>query len=285
MRKLISLLALCLAIVSCTNEEFDIDNQPTEVKSRVITFTLGEFSQQAMTRASVSEIKMTDLWVFDYIGDELKQTIHQTNEEAGFGSISATLDYGSHTLYFVTSRGVSPTVNTDAHKIVWEKPSDTFIATASMTVSATSGSSLPISLKRAATRLSISILDEVPANAASVEITPTEWYYGMDYITGLGTDLVANQTRIVNIPTDYLGTSGRLTVSVFGFVPSEELQTNVSCALKASDTSVLGSVNLENVSLKKNITSSYSGYIIGDNTKTFTLTVDDSWGTEDTHTW
>ena len=285
MRKLISLLALCLAVVSCTNGEFDIDNQPTEVKSRVITFTLGEFSQQAMTRASVSDINMTDLWVFDYIGDELKQTIHQTNEEAGFGSISATLDYGSHTLYFVTSRGVSPTVNTDAHKIVWEKPSDTFIATASMTVSATSGSSLPVSLKRAATRLSISILDEVPANAASVEITPTEWYYGMDYITGLGTDLVANQTRIVNIPTDYLGTSGKLTVYVFGFVPSEELQTNVSCALKASNTSVLGSVNLENVSLKKNITSSYSGYVIGDNTKTFTLTVDDSWGTEDTHTW
>ena len=285
MRKLISLLTLCLAIVSCTNEEFDIDNQPTEVKSRVITFTLGEFSQQAMTRASVSDINMTDLWVFDYIGDELKQTIHQTNEEVGFGSISATLDYGSHTLYFVTSRGVSPTVNTDAHKIVWEKPSDTFIATASMTVSATSGSSLPISLKRVATRLSISILDEVPANAASVEITPTEWYYGMDYITGLGTDLVTNQTKIVNIPTDYLGTSGKLTVSAFGFVPSEELQTNVSCTLKASDISVLGSVNLENVSLKKNITSSYSGYIIGDNTKTFTLTIDDSWGTKDAHTW
>ena len=151
MRRLISLLALCLAIVSCTNEKFDIDNQPTEVKSRVITFTLGEFSQQAMTRASVSEINMTDLWVFDYVGDELKQTIHQTNEEAGFGSISATLDYGSHILYFVTSRGVSPTVNTELHKLTWEKPLDTFWATTTMTVSAASGSSHIIALQRVVT--------------------------------------------------------------------------------------------------------------------------------------
>ena len=286
MKRLMCLFALfsVLVISSCSSELNEDVNPPTNEQSKLVTFTFGELSYQAMTRASVSEINMTDLWVFDYVGDELKQTIHQTNEEAGFGSISATLDYGSHTLYFVTSRGVSPTVNTDAHKIVWEKPSDTFIATASMTVSATSGSSLPVSLTRAATRLSISILDEVPANAASVEIIPTEWYYGMDYITGLGTDLVTNQTRIMDIPAEYLGTNS-LAVAIFGFVPSDELQTNVSCALKASDTSVLGSVNLENVSLKKNITLSYSGYIIGDNTKTFTLTVDDSWGTEDTHTW
>jgi hypothetical protein len=43
-------------------------------------------------------------------------------------------------------------------------------------------------------------------------------------------------------------------------------------------------VVLEDVTLNKNITSSYSGGILG-TSKAFTLTADDAWGEDDVHTW
>ena len=286
MKRLMYLFALfsVLVISSCSSELNEDVNPPTNEQSKLVTFTFGELSYQAMTRASVSEINMTDLWVFDYVGDELKQTIHQTNEEAGFGSISATLDYGSHILYFVTSRGVSPTVNTELHKLTWEKPLDTFWATTTMTVSAASGSSHIIALQRVVTRFRVTLLDEITSEMAKIAVTPTQWYYGLDYTTGAGTDAIANQPRAVNIPSTYIGTSGELNFSIFSFVPTSDWQTDFYCTLSASNESILDSVTLEDVSLKKNTTTAYSGYILSSN-KTFTLTVDDSWGTEDTHTW
>jgi hypothetical protein len=281
----IYLSALCLVIVSCTNDQFDIETPPTNEQSKLVTFTFGKFTQQAMTRASVAEVNMTDLWMFDYIGDELQQTIHQSSSDEGFGVISTTMAYGNHILYFITSRGTTPTVNTEAHKITWEKPSDTFWATTTMTVSASSGSSQAIALQRAVTRFKITLLDEVPSEAAKVTVTPAQWYYGIDYTTGIGVDAMTNQPRAVTIPSSYIGTSGELSLSVFSFVPSDDWHTDVSCVLSASDESVLGSVTLENVGLKKNITTAYSGYILSNNTKTFTLTVDDTWGTEEAYTW
>ncbi len=286
MKKLLYLLALfgVAMFTSCSNElNEDVAPPPTNEQAKLVTFTFGQFTQQAITRASLSEARMTDLWMFDYIGDELKQTIHQSSSDEGFGSISATMSYGNHTLYFVASRGETPTVNTELHKITWDKPLDTFWATTTMTVSSTSGSAEAISLQRAVTRFKITLLDEITSEMAKISVTPARWYYGIDYVTGDGTDAIDSQPRTATIPSNYIGTSGTLNFSIFSFVPTSDWQTDFSCNLLASDESVLSSVTLENVSLKKNITTSYSGYILS--SKTFTLTVDDTWGTEETYTW
>jgi hypothetical protein len=124
----------------------------------------------------------------------------------------------------------------------------------------------------------------VPAAAAKFVITPSQWYYGIDYTTGSGIAPASNQPREVSIPSSYIGTTGQLAISIFGFVPSAEWQTDITAALKASDDSTLGQVTLENVALNKNITSSYSGGILG-TSKAFTLTADDVWGEDDVHTW
>ena len=67
-------------------------------------------------------------------------------------------------------------------------------------------------------------------------------------------------------------------------VPSADWHTDITATLKASDESTLGQVTLEDVPLKRNITTAYSGGILG-TSKSFTLTADDVWGTEDIHTW
>lgn len=276
--------ALMLSMSACTSEEQQ-NEKPTGMEAKTITFTFGDtFQQRTMTRADITSLDLTDLWMFDYVGEELQQTVHQSNTDQGFGVLSASMGYGEHTIYFVASRGTTPTSDTDAQTITWVKPSDTFWATATVTVSPSSESSQAVSLSRVATRLRITVNDEVPAGAAKFVITPSQWYYGINYTTGNGIALSSNQPREVNIPSSYIGTSGQLAIAIFGFVPSSDWQTNITAALKASDESTLGSVMLEDVSLRKNITTAYSGGILG-TSKAFTLTADDTWGDDDIHTW
>jgi hypothetical protein len=284
MKKMMMALASALMMLSCTSDEPQ-NEQPTGWESKTITFTFGDvLTQHAMTRADITSLDLTDLWMFDYVGDELQQTIHQSNMDQGFGAISASMGYGEHTIYFVASRGTTPTTDTNARTITWVKPSDTFWATSNVNVSPYSASSQAVSLSRVATRLRITVNDEVPAEAAKFVITPAQWYYGIDYTTGSGIAPSANQPREVNIPSSYIGTSGQLAIAIFGFVPSADWQTDITAALKASDESTLGQVTLEDVPLRKNITTAYSGGILG-TAKSFTLSADDSWGDEDIHTW
>jgi hypothetical protein len=276
--------ALMLTAIACTSEEPQAE-KPSVWEQKTITFTFGDtFQQRAMTRADITSLDLTDLWMIDYVGSELQQTIHQSSTDEGFGVLSASMGYGEHTLYFVASRGTTPTADTDAQTITWVKPSDTFWATATITVSPSSASSQTVTLSRVATRLRITVNDEVPAGAAKFVITPSQWYYGIDYTTGSGIAPSANQPREVNIPSSYIGTSGQLAIAIFGFVPSADWQTDITAALKASDESTLGQVTLEDVPLRKNITTAYSGGILG-TAKSFTLSADDSWGDEDIHTW
>ena len=276
--------AMMLSMSACTSDEQQTV-KPVSMELKMITFTFGDMlTQHAMTRADVSTLDLTDLWMFDYIGEELQQTVHQSNTDDGFGTISASMVYGDHTLYFVASRGTTPTADTNAQTITWVKPSDTFWATAIVTVSPSSASSQSVSLSRVATRLRITVNDEVPAGAAKFVITPAQWYYGINYTTGNGIAPSANQPREVSIPSSYIGTTGQLAIAIFGFVPSADWHTDITAALKASDDSTLGQVTLENVALNKNIMSSYSGGILG-TSKVFTLTADDVWGEDDVHTW
>ena len=47
---------------------------------------------------------------------------------------------------------------------------------------------------------------------------------------------------------------------------------------------MLGQLTLEYITLNKNITTAYSGGILG-TAKAFTLTADDAWGDDDIRTW
>ena len=255
MKKIAMALASALMMLSCTSNEPQ-NEKPTGWEQKTVTFTFGDvLTQHAMTRADITSLDLTDLWMFDYIGEELQQTVHQSNTDQGFGFLSASMGYGEHTLYFVASRGTTPTADTDARTITWVKPSDTFWATATVTVSPSSESSQAVSLSRVATRLRITVNDEVPNGAAKFVITPAQWYYGINYTTGDGVAPATNQPREVSIPSSYIGTSGQLAIAIFGFVPSEDWQTNITASLKASDESILGLVTLGDVETKRDITT------------------------------
>ena len=279
--------SIMLLTMSCTRDD---DGQTTaktglmvetdSVEEVVINFDFPQITQQAMTRATLSESQMTDLWLFDFMGDELKQTIHQQSTNDGFGSVAVTAETGDHQFCFVASRGTNATITNG--EITWEKPSDTFWHKVSMTVTPQTATAQSVELQRVATRLRISITDEVPATLSKLSITADTWHCGIDAHTGNPTAATA-RTSTISVPASYQGTTGQLAASIFG-ICSEDYTTNVSVTAIDANSQTIASVSLEDVPMKRNTTTSYSGPLFT-RQPTFTMTVADSWGEDITETW
>ena len=286
MKRFIWALSAALMLAACGEHEMTGEltawmTQTDSMRKKTITFDFGEISQQAMTRATLAELNLTDLWIFDYVGAELKQTIHQASTDAAFGSASLSLDYGEHTFYFVASRGSEPTVT--APTISWVKPSDTFWAALTINVQPASSASQSVTLHRVATRLRIAITDEITSQMARLEVEPATWYYGLNARTGEGTD-ARQQIRSVAIPSSYVGTTGQVSALFFGLSPSTDWQTDIDVKMIGTDESVLGHVTLPSARFAQNLTSIYSGGIIGAG-KSVSITADDTWSDDNVQTW
>lgn len=228
--------------------------------SRRFTFTCkGDFSNPVMRGYLSADGKdMTDLWVFDYAGGERVQTVHQTPADEDFGKPSLRLSYGSHHVYFVCSRGDTPSVDETAGTITWAKPSDTFWKDYEVDVVSTSNGSRAVTLDRVATRLRVTVEDEVPGNCASVAFTPSLWYYGLDYTTGAAVQGVRRE-RLVSVPASYAGTSGELSVSVFGLSGAGKWTADVDVQARDGQGNDIGSVRILNAPFTRNRSTEYSG--------------------------
>jgi hypothetical protein len=201
---------------------------------------------------------MTDVWVLDYMGSTLVQELHQTNTDEDFGVPTLNLAYGSHHVYFVASRGTTPTVNVGAHSIAWEKVSDTFYKDYEVNVVATSNGNRAVTLERVVTKLRLTFTDAIPENAATINITPATWYKGLDYVTGEPCAVAENQTTTINIPSTSIAQTG-VQASMFSVSTATEWTTNVTISSKTAADAVLGTATLTAVPLKANRVSDYSG--------------------------
>ncbi|MEE0870725.1 MAG: hypothetical protein U0L52_05070 [Bacteroidaceae bacterium] len=246
------------------------------------TVTFDFTGLRASTRATLTELTMTDLWIFDYMGDALQQSVHQSSTDAAFGSPSLSLDYGDHTFYFVASRGSDPVVDTDAKTIIWGSVRDTFLGSLAMNVQPNSGSSQSVSLSRCVGRFRVSATDVVPEGAAKLVVSPSSWYYGLNYQSGEGVS-DSPTPLAVNIPNSYIGTQN-LVASFYTISSASPWQTDVTVALMASDESTIGSITISDVPLQRNHVTSYAGGIVGAG-RTLNLGSNDEWVEDETVSW
>ena len=272
-------------LLACSNEPEEVvtvkADEPSDTMQAVtLTFSFPQMEMKAMTRGTLSESSLTDLWLFDFMEDELKQTIHQSSTEDGFGSVAVTAETGEHRFCFVASRGTDAVV--DGGAITWGKPSDTFWQNVILDVTPQTATAQAVELQRVATRLRISITDEVPATLKKLSVVADTWYCGLDAKTGQPT-AASERATTINVPASYIGTTGSLAASIFGLC-GDDYTTNVSVtALDASDAAI-ATVSLEDVPMARNKTTNYSGPLFT-RQPTFTLTAADAWGEEVTMTW
>ena len=282
MKKLMMAIALGLMVAACNSEQ-STPEIPTP--SKAITFDCqGDFTFHSFTRALTADGKdMTDLWILDYMDGSLHAQFHQSSTDADFGQPTLDLDYGSHTLYFIASRGAGAAVDTDAHTITFARVLDTFWQTCAITVSASSANSRTVSLDRVVTKLRLQFTDAIPSGTATINITPTTWYYGIDYLDGSPVASTSGQAISVNIPASDIGSIGEV-INIFGFSSAAEWTTNVSVDSKKADGTILGQAEIIAVPLRRNRVTEFSGPLY-DKTRAMTFTLNSDWDDSYSGTW
>ena len=292
-----TLLASCEKGTSFADLEEGLDDtELTSTETKKFTFTCkGDFSsvdgnvsngakkaKKATSYLSDNEQNMTDLWVLDYSGGKLLQQLHQSSTDEGFGAPSMMLAYGTHHIYFVASRGTDPTLDTETGEISWGRPSDTFWTDYEVTVQKTSNGNRAVTLERVATKLTITIADELPEGLSSVNITPTHWYYGLNYTTGAAIN-DRTQERPVTIPESKIGQTN-VSVSIFGLSSAEEWQTDVSVSALSSSGISLGSASIAGAPFVRNRVTHYTGSLFSSDTP-MTISLESDWLTPYEGTW
>jgi hypothetical protein len=290
-----AIAALCF--MACSTEEPEEANVSLHIKadtaytkSVTITFECRGFDISSQPfEGTRAELKadgkaMTDLWVLDYVDGSLAQSaIHQVSTDEDFATPTINLTVGSHHVYFIASRGSGATIDTDAHTITFSKVLDTFYKDYEIDVTATSNGSRNVTLERCVTKLTAIITDAIPEGAATFNMTPSQWYYGWDYVAGTPTAATASQAITINIPSSEIGAANE-RLSIFGFSAATEWMADIAINCKKGDGTILGTATISDVPLKQNRITSFSGPLFSANGLT-TVSLSTDWETNYIGTW
>lgn len=262
-------MAMLAVLASCAK-----DDELSTSEGKMLTFNVNKLaSYEARAGLSANGKELTDLWMLDYQGGVLKQTIHQQSSEAGFGTVSAYFANGEHEIYFVASRGDGAVLDTNDHKITWAKVSDTFYKSLAVDVSRAAAST-NVTLSRATCKLKVSVDDDIPSDAQTMSIKTGSWYKGIDYLDGSAADM-SQQNFDVDI------SDGTKTVGVFSISP-ETWTTDVTVSIKTATKTE--SVTAKNVPLYMNRETTLHGNLFGSQ-QGMVIGIDDSWGEEAEKQW
>ena len=297
MKQLLMAIAVCLTMTACEKATWSDDEEPTNevvlpdgsvAKTKKFTFTLkGDFGDEwKQTRGYLAADgrDMTDVWVLDYVDGELVQQLHQDDNTADdFGKPQMQLAYGSHHVYFIASRGTGATLDTNDKTIVWSKVADTFWKDYEVNVVATSNGNRAVTLDRAVTKLRLTVTDAIADGAATFNIAPHTWYYGLNYQTGAPVSAQTDGIISINIPANLIGATNT-PLNIFGFSSTTEWTTDVVLNCKASNNDVLGSAAIVDVPFVRNRVTDYSGPLFGSG-GSLTLSLNTDWLDSETGTW
>ena len=283
MKKLMWAMVGALTLTACEKNEVinqTVDDGTTEVQFKVEPWQVT--IEPMGTRATVSEAGMTDLWLLAYSADTLAAEVHQTKDDASFGTFSLNLKYGKYKFYTVSSRGLSAVVDTAARTITWDKVRDTFWNVDSMTVGGGSTANKAISLDRVVGRAVLQLTDVVPDGALKVVFHPSHWYYGINYQTGAAVG-DSDAEKNVDIPASYIGQQG-LQVSYMSISAEDDWTTGMAIAMKGAGDAELGSVTLSDVPMGRNKTVTMTGALLG-GTRSLGVNLNDTWGDSSSINW
>ena len=288
MKKVFLLMLAAGLLASCEKTSFNdvLEDEggaeyPVYGKVKKFTFTLkGDFSDEwkPVTRAYLNaEGKdLTDVWVLDYMDGNLVQQLHQSDNTAeDFGQPVMNLSYGTHHVYFIASRGTDAVLDTENHLIKFGKISDTFYKDYEVSVVSTTNGNRAVTLDRCVTRLRLTFTDAISADAATINVAPHTWYYGLDYIDGTPADAKTDQTVTITIPDSEKGKTDVRT-NIFGFSTAAEWTTNVAINSKTSTNTIIGQASITSAPFKANRITDYSGPLFSSE-GSMTLSLNDTW--------
>lgn len=291
-RTILWALAVSLTMTACKHYVIDAseDAMPTEqgAKTKKFSFALkGDFGSEWSTTRGYLQADgkdLTDVWVLDYMDGALVQQVHQSDNTADdFGKPVMQLAYGSHHVYFIASRGMGATLDTDAKTLTFGKARDTFWKDYEVSVVSTSNGNRSVTLDRVVTKLRLVFNDVISDNAATFTVTPALWYYGLNYTTGEPVAAASYQAVVVDIPSTSIGVTGE-SVNIFGFSSETEWTTDVSVNCKDGNNAVIGSATIQDAPFVRNRITEFSGPLFS-GSGSMNLSLNTSWADSYIGTW
>ena len=248
-------------LAACSNEETPTAPEPTDV---VITFS--PYTMDAMTRTAVSIADVvTHLNVWLVNGDDVI-ALQQTNSDAGFGTITATLDRTkTYTLYAVGHKADGATLTDGVISFTDDKVTHSMWYTTTFSPSTTT--SLSCEMTRIVADFRMEITDEIPAAVKKLRFTVSEVYDRWNVSTG-GTHQL-DRTSLIT----YNGTSS--VFNIYAIVTDARTTHNVTVTALDENDQEVQTRTFADVPLRNGYKTNYRGQFFTNASFTSSFTIND----------
>lgn len=237
----------------------------------------GGFQIEVESRATLADV-CTALNYYRYTDGTQTGSKLMTASDDDFGTFTDYMPWGTHRLYFIGHKS-EVTDFTDG-VASFDKVSDTFTYSMSLTVDDETNTNQKITLIRRVSKFELVAKDELPDNLASVVIQITGGSKSVDVATGIGGETEV-QTKTIAVPASNIGKSN-CTFASYLFLPEGVTEVDIVVTTMDSEGNELAEYEFEDVEVKANTITRYKGAMFGLN-PSFELMADDEW--DDTKEW
>jgi hypothetical protein len=272
MKKLLFFATICAAFCACANDTSEVmEDEETEL----VTLTFSPYEQSAMARTTrtatsiASVVNHLDAWITD---GTTTTDIHQTNTDAGFGTVSMTLDKTkTYTLYAMGHKADGATLSDGVISFTDDKVSHSMFYTTTFSPATTTN--LSCLMTRIVADFRMEITDDIPAECKSLRFTISDVFDRWNVTTG-GTHQL-NRVSTINCN----GTSA--IFNVYAIVTDAQTLHTVTVEALDENDGVIQERVFENVPLRNGYKTNYRGTFFIDTPMSMSFTVND-WNEYDT---
>ena len=274
-----------LGLVSCqsaTDDEAQTSSATVHVSIAPFELQVTDFdgTSQKTVGATESGIASLTFAIFDENGENVYNATQNSTDE-GFGNFSTELKFGTYTFVAVGCKvGTGATIESK-NKVSFtaECLSDTYSASQSVEISATSSKNISIEMSRPISCLNLKHTNVLPSTVKKIRFTVANGGKSFDPTTGLATE--TNGTCVRDVESYKAGTS----LTCYIFLAAAEDNTDVTVEGLDADGNVLYTQVLKNVPMKQNKKTYATGALFAD-TATGSFVFNTNWeeGTL-TYTW
>ena len=254
--------AMAAMCVSCSSEGDERRvSEPTDV---VLTFSPYDVSPMTRTAVSIADV-VTHLNVWLVNGDDVI-ALQQTNSDAGFGTITATLDRTkTYTLYAVGHKADGATLADGVISFTDDKVTHSMFY--STTFSPTTTTSLSCLMTRIVADFRLEITDDIPAECKKLRFTVSGVYDRWSVTTGATHGI--NRVSTIN----YGGTSA--IFNVYAIVTDASTTHDITVTALDENDQEVQTRTFVDVPLRNGYKTNYRGAFFTDATFTSSFTVND----------
>lgn len=268
-----AIMTAAVMTTACSNDSDDLTSgddftagDGSAVAKTEVTLTFSPYTMEAMTRTATSIASVVthlDVWLVE--GSNMT-VIHQTSSDAGFGTITATLDKTkTYTLYAIGHKADGATLSDGVISFTDDKVTHSMFYTTTFSPATTT--SLSCLMTRIVADFRLEITDEIPAAVKKLRFTVSDVFDRWSVTDG-GTHQL-DRTSLIT----YNGTSA--VFNIYAIVTDAQTTHTVTVTALDENDQELQTRTFADVPLRNGYKTNYRGTFFIDSGVSSSFTVDD----------